>query len=120
MWKRGWIKPGLRRAGDLWVRQYERLDAAQGSTTLCHRSDDCESTELTSYEILQRQRSAKIAESNSLSSEFKRFVGAPAEAIRFHDSFTVLDLMARAEPEAYLSAAKPHGSRRSLRTCDEC
>lgn len=91
VWRRGWVKPGLRRAEDLWARQYERLDAAQDSTTLCHRSDDREPTELTSYEIWQRQRSAKIAESNSLSSEFKRFVDAPAEAIRFHDSFTVLD-----------------------------
>lgn len=119
VWKRSWIKPGLRRAEDLWVRQYECLAPDQGSTMLCHRSNDRESTELTSYEIWQRQRSAKIAESNSLSSEFKRFVEAPAEAIRFHDSFTVL-LVARAEPEAHLSAAKPNGFRRSLRTRDEC
>ena len=90
VWKRSWVKPGLRRAEDLWSRQYEHAKVDQASSPPCGAETDVDASELTSYEKWQQRRLAKIAETSSHSSEFTRFVEAPAETLRFHDGFTVL------------------------------
>ena len=88
VWKSKWIKPGLRRAEELF-HKYEK-DPFHLAESPIDVDSDQEAIELSAYERWQQQRFAKIT-AGMTSSEFTRFVNAPADAIAFTDDYTVLD-----------------------------
>ena len=88
VWKPKWIKPGLRRAEELFNKYEKQL--VYSPKRPIDVDGDRKAAELTAYERWQQQRYAKIT-AGVTSSEFTRFVNAPADAIAFTDDYTVLD-----------------------------
>ncbi len=91
-WKTKWIKPGLRRAEELWSKKYEKLDPVTYSPTPlldAEASSDREEILLTAYERWRQDRFAKMHPRNT-PSEFERFINAPADSIHFTEDYTVL------------------------------
>lgn len=93
-WQPRWIKPGLRRAEELWTKKYEKLGGTALSPPLLSTNglSDAERTivEETCYERWRQSQYAKM-QSHNMQSEFQRFINSPVDSIGFTASYTVLD-----------------------------
>ncbi|KAI6788289.1 hypothetical protein KC361_g9125 [Hortaea werneckii] len=93
-WQPRSIKPGLRRAEELWTKKYEKLGGTALSPPLLSTNglSDAERTtiEETCYERWRQSQYAKM-QSHNMQSEFQRFINSPVDSIGFTASYTVLD-----------------------------
>lgn len=93
-WKPKWIKPGLRRAEELWTKKYEKSGVMSSSTPSLltdGQSDARGATGVeTCYERWRQSQYAKM-QTHNMHSEFQRFIDSPVDSIGFTASYTVLD-----------------------------
>lgn len=97
-WRSKWIKPGLRRAEELWTKKYEKYEKLEvnvhSSTTLPSNDNSRHADHTADVETdYERWRQSQYEKMNSghLQSEFQRFIDSPVDNIKFTASYTVLD-----------------------------
>jgi hypothetical protein len=88
----GLVKPGLRRAEELWKKKYEKSGSIYAPLLLTNGQSDarCATDVETCYERWRQSQYAKI-QSHNMHSEFQRFIDSPVGSIGFTASYTVLD-----------------------------
>ena len=94
-WMPKWIKPGLRRAEELWTKKYEKLETIIHSPKSpgcndCRSDSEHAATCETVYERWRQSQYNKMHLRSKLQSEFDRFINSPADNIHFTDQYTVL------------------------------